>query len=435
LKQECATRMRASSRVLKINGGWAGRISYTAPPSKPYSHRSLLISAVSKGVSRITGLSLCDDVEATLRALSLTGVRVSKRGGETLVEGGGLRSPSGEVDCGGSASTLRMLAPIVAAQPSHAVYTGDESLRRRPVDMLEEAFATLGVEAGSVNGKPPLTVRSSGFKASTVLLDASESSQHVSGFLIAGASLGSGFTIVLKNRVLVSKPYVDLTLRMLRMHGVETRVGEGFIMVEPGEPKPFNHAVPGDYSLSAIPLAMAAVSGSKIRVHGLVDEPQPDREVVETLRRMGLKIEWSGNTLIAENTGLLKACVVDCSGNPDLVPALALAATAAEGETVLKNVGRLEAKESARATLITRALSKMGVKTFFNNREIIVEGPCRLRGATVDAGGDHRIEMMLRVAGAVAEGETTILNAGSVSKSNPGFYDWVLETGVELKWV
>jgi 3-phosphoshikimate 1-carboxyvinyltransferase len=218
------------------------------------------------------------------------------------------------------------------------------------------------------------------------------------------------------------------------MHGVKPRVVEGFIMVEPGEPKPFNHTVPGDYSLSAIPLAMAAVSGSMIEVHGLVDEPQPDREVVETLRRMGLKIRWSGNTLIAGDTGLLKACVVDCSGNPDLVPALALAATAAEGETVLKNVGRLEAKESARATLITRALSKMGVKTFFNNGEIIIEGPCRLRGATVDAGGDHRIEMMLIAAGAVAEGETTILNAGSVSKSNPWFYDWVLETGVELKW-
>ncbi|MEM3027030.1 MAG: 3-phosphoshikimate 1-carboxyvinyltransferase, partial [Thermoproteota archaeon] len=207
------------------------------------------------------------------------------------------------------------------------------------------------------------------------------------------------------------------------------------IMVEPGEPKPFNHTVPGDYSLSAIPLAMAAVSGGSVKVHGLVDEPQPDREIVEILSRMGLKIGWSGNTLIAENTGLLKPCVIDCSGIPDLVPALALAATAAEGETILRNVGRLEAKESMRATLITRALSKMGVKTFFNGDEILIEGPCRLKGAAVDAGGDHRIEMMLIMAGAVAEGETTILNAGSVSKSNPGFYSWVLETGVELQWV
>ncbi|MEM3957918.1 MAG: hypothetical protein QXO47_06895, partial [Thermoproteota archaeon] len=358
--------MRASSSVLKVKGGWAGSISYVAPPSKSYSHRSLLISAVSKGVSRITGLSKCDDVEATLRALSLMGVPVSTRGGEVLVEGGWLRSPGGEVYCGGSASTLRMLAPVLAAKPSYAVYTGDDSLRRRSVRMLEEAFATLGVEASSANGKPPLKVRSNGFKANTVILDASESSQHVSGFLIAGATLGNGFQIVLKNRVLVSKPYVELTMRMLSMHSVKTSLDGETIMVEPGEPKPFNHTVPGDYSLSAIPLAMAAVSGGSVKVHGLVDEPHPDREIVEILSRMGLKIGWSGNTLIAENTGLLKPCVIDCSGIPDLVPALALAATAAEGETILRNVGRLESKESTRATLITRALSKMGVKTFFN---------------------------------------------------------------------
>lgn len=435
MKQVCATRMLSLSRVLRVKGGWSGNINYVAPPSKSYSHRSLLISAVSKGVSRIAGLSRCDDVEATLRALSLLGVPVYTRGGDATVEGGELHSSDGEIDCGGSASTLRMLAPVVAAKPSYAVYTGDESLRRRSVKMLEEAFGSLGVEVYSRNGRPPLTVRSSGFNGNTVLLDASESSQHVSGFLIAGTRLGGGFKIILKNSVLVSKPYVDLTLRMLRMHGVEARVGEGSITVEPGEPDSFNHTVPGDYSLSAIPLAVAAVSESKVKVHGLVDEPQPDREIVEMLRGMGLKVGWSGNTLIAENTGFLKACEVDCSGNPDLVPALALAATAAEGVTVLKSVGRLETKESMRATLITGAMSKMGTEAFFNDDEILIKGPCRLRGATVDAGGDHRIEMMLILAGAVAEGETVILNAGSASKSNPGFYSWASETGIELKWV
>lgn len=431
----CATRMRASSRVLKVKGVRVGSLRYVAPPSKSYSHRSLLISSVSKGISRITGLSTCDDVDATLRALRLLGVRVSTRGGDAIVEGGGLQNPGVEVDCGGSASTLRMLAPMVAAKPSCATYTGDESLRRRPVKMLEEAFESLGVEASSDGGRPPLTVRSNGFKSNRVLLDASESSQHVSGFLMAGARLGQGFTVLLRSSMLVSKPYVDLTLRMLRMHGVEASVGNGFLRVEPGEPTPFNHAVPGDYSLSAIPMAAAAFPGFRVEVQGLVDEPQPDRDIVETLRGMGLRVEWLGNTLIAENTGVLKPCVLDCSGNPDLVPALALAAAAAEGETVLKNVGRLEAKESMRATLITGALSKMGVKAFFNGEEITVEGPCRLRGSKVDAGGDHRIEMMLLIAGTVAEGETTILNAGSVSKSNPGFYSWLEEEGVELKWV
>jgi 3-phosphoshikimate 1-carboxyvinyltransferase len=328
-----------------------------------------------------------------------------------------------------------MLSPMVAAKPSYAVYTGDESLKRRPVKMLEEAFKSLGIEACSNNGRPPLTVNSRGFDSTRIVLDASESSQHVSGFLIAGARLGQGFTIVLKKSILVSKPYVDLTLSMLRMHGVESCFKAGELRVEPGELKPFNHAVPGDYSLSSIPLAMAALSGGRVTVEGLVDEPQPDREIVESLREMGLRVEWSGNTLIAENPGRLKACVLDCSGNPDLAPALALAATAAEGSTVLKSVGRLEVKESMRATLIVEGLSKMGVKTFFNGEQLVVEGPCRLKGSTVDAGGDHRIEMMLIAAGALAEGETTIVNAGSVSKSNPGFYSWLKEAGVEFQWV
>jgi len=426
--------MRASSRVLRVRGGWRGEIEYAAPPSKSYSHRSLLIPAVSEGASRITGLSSCDDVEATLRALRLLGVRVELHGDEALVEGTDFSSPGDIVDCGGSASTLRMLAPIVAARESKAVYTGDESLRRRPVWMVEEALRSLGAEVSSDNGRPPLKVRSRGFSSNTVILDASESSQHVSGFMIAGARLGDGFTIVLEKNILVSKPYVELTASMLQMHGVSVEVGEGLIRVEPGRPRAFNHVVPGDYSLASIPLAMAAASGCRAVVHRLVDKPQPDKAVVDVLRAMGLETYWRGNTLIAESTGVLKACVVDCSDTPDLVPALALVATAAEGETVLKNIGRLEAKESARATLIVENLSKMGARILLRENNIVVRGPCRLRGAVVDAGGDHRIEMMLVAAGALAGGETTIVNAGSVSKSNPGFYEWVEKAGVEREW-
>ena len=426
--------MRASSRVLRVKGGWRGDIEYDAPPSKSYSHRSLLIPAVSEGVSKIVGLSSCDDVEATLRALRLLGVRVELHRDEAVVEGADFRSPSDIVDCRGSASTLRMLAPIIAAKESKAVYTGDESLRRRPVWMVEEALRSLVVEVSSNNGRPPLTVNSRGFSSNTVVLDASESSQHVSGFMIAGARLGDGFKIVLVKNILVSKPYVELTASMLRMHGVSVEVGEGFIRVGPGRPRAFNHIVPGDYSLASIPLAMTAASGCRAVVRRLVDKPQPDRAVVDMLMAMGLETCWRGNTLIAESTGVLKACVVDCSDTPDLVPALALVATAAEGETVLRNIGRLEAKESARATLIVENLSKMGVRIFLRGSDMVVRGPCRLRGAVVDAGGDHRIEMMLIVAGALAEGETKIVNAGSVSKSNPGFYEWVEKAGVELEW-
>ncbi|MEM1547504.1 MAG: 3-phosphoshikimate 1-carboxyvinyltransferase [Thermoproteota archaeon] len=426
--------MRASSRVLRVKGGWRGEIEYVAPPSKSYSHRSLLIPAVSEGVSKITGLSACDDVEATIRALRLLGVGVELHGDEAVVEGVDFSSPSGVVDCGGSASTLRMLAPIVAAKESEAVYTGDESLRRRPVGMVEEALRSLGAEVSSSNGRPPLKVRSRGFSSNTVVLDASESSQHVSGFMIAGARLGGGFKIFLAKNILVSKPYVELTASMLRMHGVSVELGEGFIRVEPGRLRAFNHVVPGDYSLASIPLAMAAASGCRATVHRLVDRPQPDRAIVGMLRAMGIEAYWRGNTLIAESTGVLKACVIDCSDAPDLVPALALVATAAEGETVLKNISRLEAKESARATLIVENLSKMGLRILLKGNDMVIRGPCRLRGAVVDAGGDHRIEMMLIAAGALAEGETKIVNAGSVSKSNPGFYKWVEKAGVELEW-
>jgi 3-phosphoshikimate 1-carboxyvinyltransferase len=327
-----------------------------------------------------------------------------------------------------------MLAPIVAARESHAVYTGDESLRRRPVGMLEEALKQLGVETYSNQGRLPLTVDSKGFSSKRVVLDASESSQHVSGFLIAGARLGEGFEIGLKDNVLVSKPYVELTASMLRMHGVSVGFCGGLLRVEPSKPRAFDHSVPGDYSLTAIPLAMAAVSGCRARVCGLVDKPQPDRVIVDVLREMGLELSWAGNTLIAESVRVLKACVVDCSDTPDLVPALALVATAAEGETVLKNISRLEAKESTRATLIVENLSRMGANLSLRGEDMIVRGPCKLRGNTVDAGGDHRIEMMLIAAGALAEGETTIVNAGSVSKSNPGFYEWAEKAGVEMEW-
>lgn len=368
-----------------------------------------------------------------MTALRLLGTSISVKDDGVSVVGGELK-PRGIIDCKGSASTLRMLSPIVAAKPSYAVYTGDEGLRRRPIRMLEEALKSLGVEAYSNSGRPPLLIDSKGFKSNSVTLDASESSQHVSGFAIAGARLGQGFSICLKDRILVSKPYVNLTLKMLRMHGIEASLGEEGLRVEPGELKPFDHTVPGDYSLSAIPMAMAAISGGRIEVKGLVNEPQPDREVIEMMSEMGLRVFWSGNTLIAENPGRIKPCILDCSNNPDLVPALTLIATAAEGTTVFRNVGRLEVKESARATLITEGLSKMGAKVFFKGEDIVIEGTNGLRGSTVNAGGDHRIEMMLIVAGAVAEGETTILNAGAISKSNPDFYSWLAEVGVELEW-
>ncbi|MGQ9478518.1 MAG: 3-phosphoshikimate 1-carboxyvinyltransferase [Thermoproteota archaeon] len=428
-------RAQESSSKMRIRGGWNGVVEYYAPPSKSYSHRSILISAVSQGASRIRGLSLCDDVEATLSALRLLGVKITLEDGEATVEGCDFSSPVDVFDCKGSASTLRMLAPLVAARESYAVYTGDASLRRRPVSMLIEAFSSLGIEAYSRGGLPPLTVVSRGFDSDRVTLDASETSQHVSGFLMAGARLGRGFKIILENGVLVSRPYVELTARMLGMHGVETCLSGFEIKVEPGVLKPFNHVVPGDFSLSAIPLALAAASGSRAVISNLVDEPQPDREIVRILSEMGVRVKWSSGALLAESILPLKPCVVDCSNIPDLVPALALAATAADGTTVLRNVGRLEIKESMRARMITEGLSKMGARIFFNGSEITVEGPCRLRGSTVDAGHDHRVEMMLAAAAMLAEGETTVVSAGSVSKSNPGFYEWLTEEGVELEWV
>jgi len=202
--------------------------------------------------------------------------------------------------------------------------------------------------------------------------------------------------------------------------------------IPPGQRyRPFEKVVPGDWSSAAFPLAAAAVTGSTLSLEGLdINDTQGDMAIVDYLRRMGADIDVSGHTLTIR-PGRLAGATFDLNATPDALPAMAVVAACAEGETVLTNVAQARIKETDRIRVLAEELAKMGVSV----REL-PDGLCirggGLKGAVVDARGDHRIVMALAVAGLRAEGTTTILTAEAAGVTYPGFVDAMRRIGAEM---
>jgi 3-phosphoshikimate 1-carboxyvinyltransferase len=404
-----------------------------APPSKSYTHRAILITALGPG-GVVKRPLLSADTKATISASEAFGASVQfQSDGSLKIEGmaGEPKTPDDVINVLNSGTTLRF-SSAVAALTDGAILTGDGSIRSRPNGPLLSALNELGARSFSIkgNGKAPLVVQGK-MRGGKAELDGSVSSQFLSALLIA-APLASGETMVRIKGELKSRPYAEITLDMLKDAGakVESKESE-FRMPGNQRYRLKDYTVPGDFSSASYPLAAAAVTGSKVTVRGVLPSRQGDAAILDILERMGSRVSWDRSTgdLRIEG-GELEGIEVDAGATPDLVPTVAVLGALARGRTVVKNAEHVRHKETDRIHAMAVELSKMGAKIEERPDGLVIEGG-ELHGAQLHGYHDHRIVMALAVAG-MAAGETRIDTAESVDVSYPGFFQEMTRIGANV---
>ena len=397
----------------------SGRVA--APPSKSMTHRALVLAALARGRSVIGNPLTADDTEATARVLGDLGVGM-KRGGEWAVDGGGLHAPAETLDCGESGTTLRFMSAVCALVDGDCRLAGGPSLSNRPIGQVLDALAQLGVHSESRGGLPPVEIRGTGaIRGGEARLPGDVSSQFVSALLTVAPLAVSPVEITVTTR-LESRPYVAMTLDAMRAFGVKAEHSPDMRHLRvPLKPyRAGEIVVEGDWSSASYFLAAGALAGG-VTIEGLdPDSSQADRAIVPLIGEMGAEASITGGA-VKVSSSRLRGIEADLSDAPDLFPVVSALCAAAEGESRLTGLARLRLKESDRVAAMAEGLTRMGADVSCDADSATIRRG-ELRGAEVDPWGDHRIAMSLAVIALRAGGETTIRNAGCVSKSYPGFW-------------
>ncbi len=419
--------MKLTLRKSSIKG------TVNAPPSKSYTHRAIAIAALSKKAT-VSNPLLSEDTKATIRASEAFGAVVETKKDSLIIKGfdGKPAIPDNVIDVANSGTTLRIMTAVASLVNGATVLTGDASIRTRPNAPLLNALNDLGAEAFSTrnNGMAPLVVRGK-MRGGRVYIDGSISSQFISALIIACPFAHDKTAISIKGE-LKSRPYVDITLQMLRDAGAKiVEEGQGTFTIPPQQEYDLkSYSVPGDFSSASYMMAAGALCG-EVTVKNLFPSEQGDAALIGMLEKMGAQIAWDrkkGEVKVSK--GALKGITVDVGKTPDLVPTLAVLGAIAEGITVIENAEHVRYKETDRLHAMTVELKKMGVDIKEEKDRLVIKGGA-LKGATVHGWDDHRIVMALAVAGMVA-GDTTIDSVESVSISYPGFFEELRKLGAAV---
>ncbi len=406
------------------------------PADKSISHRALLLSTLAQGSTRIENFLWSTTTRATLDCLSALGAEIETTGGNSLVvHGRGLRSltqPAGDLFCQGSGTTMRLLAGLCAGQPFPSILDGTPALRRRPMARVAEPLRQMGASIAALGegGRPPLSIQGAQeLKGMEHRLPVA-SAQVKSALLLAGLYADGPTTIR------EPSPSRDHTERMLGAFGVQVRsLAVSKVRLEPAPLAAPGSALvlPNDFSSAAFFIAGALlVPGSELclpRVGlnptrtGLLDMLQAMGARVETDSRNEVNGEPLGD-LVIRSASTLRGVEVSGALIPRMIdefPIFAVVATQAEGETHVRDAAELRVKESDRIAALAAELGEMGAQIEERPDGFTIAGPTPLRGARVDAHGDHRLAMSLAVAGLLAVGETIVHGWDCVDDSFPDF--------------
>ncbi len=418
-------------KIIKPVNSLQGEIE--VPGDKSISHRALIIGAMSSGKMNIFNLGTGQDCLSTIGCLESLGIKMRKEKNGVEVNGEGIfgfKKPLNYLDAGNSGTTMRVLSGVLAGQSFNSVVTGDESLRSRPMKRVIEPLQRMGAEIQAHNNNQFAPIAISGKKLKAIEYALPVPSAQVKTALILAGLLASGKTTIHENI-----PTRDHTERMLKYLGMNIAWQNGSLVVSgESEIKSKDIFVPGDIS-SAIYFIGAGLlvenSHIKIKNVGL----NPGRiGVLQVLKRMGAKIETKNvREINCEPVGEIEVKTSDLKATEilpeeipsliDEIPLLAVLACLAEGKTTVKGAQELRVKETDRLKAIASELNRLvaNIKEFPDGLEI--SGPVKLKRASVESFGDHRMAMALTVAGLVAQGETIVENAEAVDVSFPNFFE------------
>lgn len=404
------------------------------PGSKSHTIRSLFFASLANGISKIKKPLISEDAISALNTCKTFGTRVTEDADTYIVEGfGGIPNvPDDVVNVGNSGTTLNIALSTAALIDGYTVFTGDHQIRNRPIGPLANALSNLGalVTCTRQNDKPPVIIKGKA-KGGITELDG-VSSQFLTSLLI-NAPLFEKETTIKMSR-LYEIPYVDITLWWLDRLGIKYENNNyKTVSILPNQSyRSFEQIIPADFSSATFFLVLAAINGGKIELKNLdMTDPQGDKLVVSILEDMGAKIEIKKNSIAIEGKNL-KGREVDMNSIPDALPAMAVAACFAEGETKLVNVAHARLKETDRIKVMYEELGKMGAKIKEVEDGLIIS-KSDLKPTAVKGHHDHRVVMALAVAGLNINGETIIDTAEAASVTFPDFPDLIKLCGGKIE--
>ncbi len=395
-----------------------------APPSKSYAHRLLIAAALSSGECVVENSGTSEDIEATIDCLRGLGAGISRlEDGSVSVIPINKSTESSEnmiLHCRESGSTLRFLMPVAGALGKDVTFKMEGRLPERPLGDYIEALEKGGMR---IKKEGDLLRCREKLEAGTYEIPGNVSSQFISGLLFALPLTGGG-VIKLKGAA-ESKAYADMTAGVLSVFSVNVeKTDDGYRVPGTGYKAPTDRRLitEGDWSGAAFLLAAGAFSEEGVTVKGLdVGSKQGDRRILEILERFGAKVEATPSGITVRK-GDLKGIRIDAREIPDLVPVLAVTASAASGETEIVNAGRLRFKETDRLKTTAALINSLGGAANETEDGLIIKGT-GLKGGTCESFRDHRIAMSAAVASCFAKEIVAINDAECVRKSFPDFFE------------
>jgi len=415
--------------IISLEKKETGNREVTAPPSKSFTHRALIMASLGSGQSTILNPLYAEDTLLTINALRLLGIPIEVNPDRVVVSGcnGKFNDPENTVlDLENSGTSLRLLAPLALLCRHPVTLTGSSRMQKRPIGPLAKALHALG---GSIQflkneGYPPLRV-SGHLHGGTAIIEGSISSQFISSILIAAPYAVTETEVIIPSPP-VSGSYLDISLEVMQAFGVGVKRDgySRFLVSNSRQYAGRTYAIEGDYSSSSYFFAIAAICGGRMTVKNL--EPssvQGDRRFPDILASMGCTVTYSGNEVTVERTGKLHGITVDMSTSPDTVQTLCMVAAMADTPTTITGISHLKFKESDRITSTAERLMSLGGDVQVGNDRLTIN-PATLHGGIIDPENDHRTAMSFAVLG-LCVGGITITNAECVNKSFPGFWDTI----------
>jgi 3-phosphoshikimate 1-carboxyvinyltransferase len=414
----------------------AGAVAGSVRPvgSKSHTNRAMVCAALADGASTLVGASCSDDTRHMVSAIRNLGVPVAVDDARGSIEVRGCSGmiPADDValNVADAGTVMRFLTALCALGHGRFELDGSARMRARPIGALVEALRQLGAgfEFGGVVDFPPLTVHARGLPGGHAQFRSPQSSQFVSALLMVAPYAARDVTMLVEGEF-PSRPYVDMTMTLMRRMGVEVLAGDDARFIVPAGQRyqADELLIEPDASAATYFWAAAAITGGRVCVEGLgMDSTQGDVAFTAVLERMGCEVESSADGIVVAGPagGRLRGIDVDLNTMPDTVQTLAVAALFADGPTRIRNVGNLRVKETDRIAALASELTKLGAEVETTSDSLTINPPASLASATIETYNDHRMAMSLALVGLCAP--ITIRNPQCVSKSYPGFFESLL---------
>lgn len=404
----------------------------TIPGSKSLSNRILLLAALSEGTTHISNLLDSDDIRHMLNALKALGVSYELSDDRTIcrVTGKGGKLAQGqtlELFLGNAGTAMRPLAAALCFGTGSFTLTGEPRMSERPIGDLIDALTPLGASVSYLGntGYPPLKIEATNLTGNEISIDGSISSQFLTAILMAAPLLSQPLTIRVIGE-LVSKPYIDITLDVMRRFGVdvENQNYQAFVVTGDQAYRAIEHIqVEGDASSASYFLAAGAIGRGPVRVHGTGKASvQGDARFAEVLEKMGASVVWNDNWIEVSNHGKLTAVDLDLNHIPDAAMTIATTALFAEGTTTIRNIYNWRVKETDRIAAMATELKKLGADVEEGQDFLRITPPNQLNSAAIDTYNDHRIAMCFSLA-AFSDATVTINDPGCTAKTFPDYFE------------